>query len=341
VTRAGASVRDVDDSLGIHLTRVGAGAEQIDALAERNGGRVGLAGVLAAPGRRATRSRSGRVLGRDVHRAYSWDRADSADPEWFPQGISSSADSSADGTVEGRRLLVVAWYSPAPAAHGCRVTFVDLETLRYRHVTVVRPDLTPLRIHAGGVVWCGRYLHLAATAKGFVTCHLDDIVHTPKHGFVLPVRYDYRAAAEKGHARMRYSFLSLDRWSSPPAMVAGEYGRPGDTTRFARFEIDPDTGLLVSGADGRAWPAHLDDRGLVQMQGAVVARETYVVTVSHGPWAPGSLYVGRPGRFRERKLAVPMGPEDLTYSGPDDLIWSVTEHPRRRWFFSMRRERLA
>ncbi len=339
MTRADVSVREMDESLGIHLTRVGHPTDEVDALAARSGGRVGLPGVLAHLSRRAKVSWTGRLLGRDVHRAYSWDTEDARDPEWWPQGISSSADAGDEGTVEGRRLLVVAWYSPAPAHHGCRVTFVDLDTLRYQHVTVVRPDLTPLRIHAGGVVWCGRFLHLAATAKGFVTCDLDDIVHTPDRGFVLPVRYDFQAAAEKGHSRLRYSFLSLDRWSTPPALVAGEYGRRGDTTRFARFEIDPATGLLVSGADDRAWPVHLDDRGLAQMQGAVIARETYVVTVSHGPWGPGSLYVGRPGHFRERRLAVPMGPEDLTYSAADDLLWSVTEHPRRRWFFSMRRAR--
>ena len=269
----------VDESLGIHLTRVAADSGRIDALADRSGGRVGLTGVLAHLERRARRSRSGQLLGRDVHRAYAWDRADAKDAAWWPQGVSSSADATEEETVEGRRLLVVAWYSPEPAAHGCRVTFVDLDSLRYQHVTVVRPDLSPLRIHAGGVVWCGRYLHLAATAKGFVTCDLDDIVHTKDRGFLLPVRFDHRAAADEGHARMRYSFLSLDRWSTPPAMVAGEYGRPGSTTRFARFEIDPATGLLVTGADDRAWPVRLDDRGLVQMQGAVIARETYVVTV--------------------------------------------------------------
>lgn len=338
MTRAVASVRDVDDSLGIHLTRVAADPAQLDAVADKHGGRVGLAGVLGHLTYRARASRTARVLGRDVHRAYTWDRADTGDQAWWPQGISSSADATAEGTVEGRRLLVVAWYSPA--GHGCRVTFVDLDSLRYQHVTVVRPDLSPVQVHAGGVVWCGRRLHLAATAKGFVTCDLDDIVRTDQGHFLLPVRYDHRAAADKGHDRLRYSFLSLDRWSTPPALVAGEYGRPGDTTRFARFEMDLATGLPVTGADNRAWPVHLDDRGLVQMQGAVVARETYVVTVSHGRWAPGSLYVGRPGHFRERRLAVPMGPEDLTYSAQDDLIWSLTEHPGKRWFFSMRRSRL-
>lgn len=320
----------MDTSLGIYLDRIEQPATDL-------GGRVGLAGVLDGLDRQAHRSLSGRLLGRAVHRAYFWDREDRADPSWWPQGISSSADAAADGTVDGRQLLVVSWYSPEPAAHGCRVTFLDLGTLRYRHVLVVQPDLTPLRIHAGGVVWCGRYLHLAATAKGFYTCDLDEILDSPEHGLVLPVHYAYRAGADEGHARLRHSFLSLDRASSPPVMLAGEYGRAGENTRLARYEIDLESGLLVAEDADRSWPLHLDARGLAQAQGAVIARGTHFVTVSHGPWGPGSVYAGRPGRFREHRLAVPMGPEDVCYWPGDDLLWSVTEHSRRRWIVSMKR----
>jgi hypothetical protein len=34
---------------------------------------------------------------------------------------------------------------------------------------------------------------------------------------------------------------------------------------------------------------------------------------------------------------VPIGPEDISYWPSTDLLWSLTEHPGRRWFFSMRR----
>ena len=56
---------------------------------------------------------------------------------------------------------------------------------------------------------------------------------------------------------------------------------------------------------------------------------------------PGSVYVGRPGAWRRHRWAVPMGPEDLTYWPSTDGLWSLTEHPRRRWVFAMRRSRLA
>ena len=39
--------------------------------------------------------------------------------------------------------------------------------------------LEPLKVHAGGIVWSGPYLHVAATARGLVTCRVDDIMRVP------------------------------------------------------------------------------------------------------------------------------------------------------------------
>ena len=68
--------------------------------------------------------------------------------------------------------------------------------------------------------------------------------------------------ADEGHQRLRHSFLSLDRESDPPVMLAGEYGRRGDSTRLAHYEIDTTTGLLVAGDRDRSWPLDLDDHVL-------------------------------------------------------------------------------
>ena len=77
--------------------------------------------------------------------------------------------------------------------------------------------------------------------------------------------------------------------------------------------------------------------GVRQTQGAAVAGGAYYLTTSHGPASPGSVHVGRPGHFRRHRWATPMGPEDIAYWPSQDLLWSVTEHPRRRWIFSMKR----
>jgi hypothetical protein len=352
-------------SLGVHLRRTDENVREIDALGTLLGGAVGVDAVLADLNRRASRTfvlGRGR-LGRAVDWGFAWDREDRADERWWPQGVSTSADASDTEDIGGKHVLAVSWY--AKDESGVRVTFVDLAGLRYRHVLLVVPVLDqhgmlvlrPLRVHAGGVVWNGPYLHVAATARGLVTCRLDDIMRVPDvrgtdayrlglHGqqvasygyrYVLPVRFSYKAYADEGNDPLRYSFLSLDRSTEPPAIVAGEYGRTGQSTRLARYHLEPDTLLLQTGDDGLSRPSGLDDGGVVRMQGAAIVDGRFHVTVSHGPWKPGSVYVGTPGEMVEHRLATPMGPEDIAYWPSTDRFWSVSEHPHRRWVFSMKR----
>ena len=95
--------------------------------------------------------------------------------------------------------------------------------------------------------------------------------------------------------------------------------------------------MLQSGDDGLSRPIGLDDGGVSRMQGASIVGGRYHVTVSHGPWKPGSVYVGTPGDLVEHRLATPMGPEDIAYWPSTERFWSVSEHPHRRWVFSMKR----
>jgi hypothetical protein len=337
---------------GVHLVRTEEAVDEIDALAARLGGHVGLAALLGDLNRRA---RPTLAPGWAVHRALTWDAADRRDPDWWPQGITTSADASDTEEVEGadgRRLLVVSWYTGN--GQGSRLSFLDLDRRRYRHVLLVVPvvengrvRVEPLAVHAGGLMWHGPYLHVAATARGVHTCRIDDLVRVPSAGLVasfgyrylLPVRFSYRAYTDEGLERLRYSFLSLDRASSPPALVVGEYGSSTQTRRLARFRLDPETSFLSEGADGVSRPVVLDEGGVVRTQGAVVARGRWYLTSSTGPRVPGSVYAGRPGDFRRYKWATPMGPEDVAWWPSTDLLWSVSEHPRRRWVFAMRRKR--
>jgi hypothetical protein len=352
---------------GVHLQRTDENVREIDALAALLGEPAGLAGLLDDLRWDLRRSRAPRLLGRAVREAYRWDDHDERDEQWYPQGISTSADSSDTGDIGGRRVVVATWYSTGRdgTKRGSRVTFVDLDSGRYRHVLLVSPvldetgalTLRPTSIHAGGIVWAGPYLHIAATSRGFVTARVDDIMrvvgddehpdrfgiegtrlHSYGHRYVLPVRFTYRAHADEGHQKLRYSFVSLDRRSDPPALVAGEYALdPDATTRLARYELDPTTSQLATGEDGFSRPLAIDEGGVQQMQGAVIASGRYHVTVSHGPWMPGSVYAGQPGSMRQRRWALPMGPEDLSYWPSTDRIWSLTEHPRRRWIVAMDR----
>lgn len=359
---------------GVHLERSADRGDAIDALAEllarRGGGRVGLTDLLGDLRFTARDSRWGRLAGRAVQRAIALDDHDQRDQVWWPQGITTSADARPDGTYARRRVVMTTSYAkPVDGVRrGSRLTVLDLDTLRYRHVLLVEatldavgvPVLAPLRIHAGGLVWAGDWLHVAATARGFVSFHVDDLMRVPDdnahpdeigvvagadgeaqvasfgHHHVLPARCVHRAVTDEGHAPLRYSFLSLDREGSPPALVVGEYGRGDQTTRVARFDLDPETWLPTVDASGTAHPV-VSEAGTRQMQGVVVARGRHHATVSQGPWLPGHVLAGQPGAWRRRRFAAPMGPEDLTYWPQSDTLWSVTEHPRRRWICMMPR----
>lgn len=333
---------------GFRLTRSRENHDQIAALTDhvvRAGGRrIGIDGLAQALSRKARRRHLlPRLLGRRVHRALTWDVQDRHDPDWYPQGISNSARTGVDAD-----LLSVAWYSKGD--QGVRVSFLDLARRRYDHVLLVEPvledgeaSLRPLQVHAGGLVWHNRFLHVAATRRGFLTCDLDDLMWVPDavpldthgHRYVLPVRWSHRAQAQEDLEKLRYSFMSLDRSDGAPYLVVGEYGSPRQTRRLARIAVDDETGAV--GTDGVARPVLLAEDNPPRMQGAAVVDGTWYVSASQGHWKPGTIHVGRPGDFRGIPCALPMGPEDLVHDPQRDVLWSATEHPGRRWIVAMRR----
>ena len=336
----------------IHLRRTEENAAGIDAAAERFGARVGIEGVLGHLNRQAVRAR---VPGRAVDWGLSWNDADVDTPKWWPQGITTSADAGPGhlGGDDDRRILVSSWYAKTAGGRnlGSRISVLDLDSLAYRHVLLVEateaedgePALRPLLAHAGGLVWCGPYLHVAGTRRGLFSCRVDDLIRVDStddalgYRYVLPVRFGYDARAEEGTEQMRYSFLSLDRGADPPALVAGEYGRDEMTRRLVRYPLDPHTAHLAAHDDGSSRPVRLDEEGLGHMQGAVVVDGTYYVTASRGPRTAGLLHVGRPGHWRTVRRALPPGPEDISYWPATDTLWSLSEHPGSRYVFAMSR----
>ncbi len=334
----------------LHLRRTDENVDDIDAAVRLFGRRVGIAGVLAHLNRQAVRTR---VPGQAVEWGFRWNDSDVSTGRWWPQGITTSADASDAEDIDGRRLLMTSWYSRNVGGEkrGSRVTVIDIDTLEYRHVLLVLPERTaggqlelrPLLVHAGGLVWCGPYLHVAGTRRGLFSCMIDDIIRmkstddTFGYRYVLPVRFAYDAAASDGVEQMRYSFLSLDRGADPPQLVAGEYGVAEMTRRLVRFPLDPHTYHLATTEDGTSRPVWLDERGLGHMQGAAIVRDTYYVTCSRGRYRLGMMYVGEPGSFRSFPRTLPVGPEDISYWPSTDLLWSLTEYPGRRFVFAMKR----
>ncbi|MDF1603968.1 hypothetical protein PZ894_10385 [Nocardioides sp. YIM 152315] len=284
------------------MTRTDDLGDEVEALAARHGGRVGLTPVLTDLDRRLRRSWA---PGLAVRRAWAWDRHDQADRGWWPQGIS---------VATGGRYLAVSWYA---TAGGSRVSFVDLRRRRYGHVLLVLPTSEghePLRVHAGGLAWTDRHLYVAATGKGLWVCRLDDVVRTDG-GYVLPARHRLSPSED-----FRFSFVSPDAGSR---LLAGEYGGARQTHRLLSFSAD-------------GGPAELAEHGVVRAQGIVRTGDGLHLTASHGPWGLGSLWSGPAGSLRERRFALPMGVEDLAYDASRDRLWTVTEHPWRRWLVTAR-----
>lgn len=304
--------------------------EQLPPVPDGIGEPVTIADVLASATQRV---RWAFAPGLRVRRAYTWERHDRQDQRWWPQGLSCSADAG-----RADRLLLVSWYSKG--SEGVRITFLDRASHRYAHVPLALPDargeLGPLRVHAGGIVWRGPWLYVAATKRGCYVAHLDDLRRRASGELVWPVRLTY-APPTGDPAGMRYSFLS----AALPAgrqrdghgeLLAGEYGGPEATHRLARFAFEP-SGLLRVGEDGHATAVGVDS-GVPSMQGAALAGERYLLMVSRGRRRPGDLWTGPGDRLRRRSFAAPPGPEDVSWDGR--LLWSVSEFPGRRRVFALK-----
>lgn len=274
-----------------------------------------------------------------------FDRHDTWDQRWWPQGVTTVADAGLEASWP--RVAIVSWFSQKSEAFGppgSRISLIDLESRRYEHIALVDPELDgdsviaqPLAVHAGGIIWTGDHLDIAATRSGIVAARPADVVElaAPIDGmrFALPIRTRFASHADGDAERLRVSFLGLDRDGDVPSMLTGEYGVGAQSTRLSRFHFD---GLRPP---DDAPPIELGD-GVERMQGAVRHGGTWYVTVSNGPWKRGSVFIGTPGELVEQPAATPPGPEDLSVWPSEGTMWSVSEFPGWRWLYAMPLSRL-
>ncbi|MFC7492907.1 MULTISPECIES: hypothetical protein [unclassified Nocardioides] len=297
----------------MHLERTPDLTAEVDAFVARHGGRAGLHAVLGDLDRRLRRTWAPCLT---LNRAWAWERADRRDPEWWPQGIAHQPDGPHVATT---------WYAKGG---GVRVSVLDPRRRRYRHVTVVVPTTTghePLKAHAGGIAWHGSRLYVAATRAGLWVCETGDVVRSGGD-YLLPVRHQLTPRTDEGDEPVRFSFVTVDDATEPPSLVVGEYGNRRQTRRIAEMPID-------------GGPATVVAHDVLRAQGVARVRGRVYLSSSNGPWGLGSIWSGAPGDLRQHRRALPMGPEDLSYDGRTGRLWTVTEHPRRRWVVSMRLSR--
>jgi hypothetical protein len=293
--------------------------------------------------------------------AFCWEPGDDSTAEWYPQGITTSADAQADGKYEGKTVVVTSWYHhEGDGAKGVRISFVDYANPaapRYRHVLAVepykdgagKPNFRAVPVHAGGMVWYGHYLHVADTRNGFRVFDMrhiwkvssgdknkigrqpDGSYHAHDYAYALPQAVSISASTTGGYPALRYSAVSLDRTSSPHSVIVPEYDADGTGTRIVRYPMDASTFMPKPSDDGYAHGSEAYQLDLRSMQGATAIAGKFFVSSSRGADTQGLVYTfTRTNGPTAHPNALPPGPEDLSYWQAKDQLWTLAEHPGKR-----------
>ncbi|GIH48653.1 hypothetical protein SAMN05421833_12087 [Microbispora rosea] len=161
--------------------------------------------------------------------------------------------------------------------------------------------------------------------------------------FILPLRGIWRPSvgplttpqkcrAGDLHYPPCYTYAGLDRSTSPPSFLTGEWCTSSacGKGRVARFPLMPDNIPCTRGclrtSGGRARPTEVFSQPVRYAQGGVSWKGTYQFTTSHGGAA--GRFVTRPGTTVARHYAG-TGVQDLYWNRATStpMLWSVTEFP--------------
>ncbi|TXD33905.1 hypothetical protein FRC98_20120 [Lujinxingia vulgaris] len=330
---------------------------------------VDVLGALNRQGRAGVRSATETRLSGLGAAGFRWNTGDDDVSYWYPQGITGSSDADASGLVQGRRLIMTSWYHKTDArpTKGARISvadITDLSDVRYRHLLLVDPveeggqvDFESASydsgnaLHAGGIVWWGRYLYVVDTVQGlriydlgrmFRPSHTDNTEaigisggRSDAHGylFAVPRIARYRLTSES--CRVRFAFVGLDRQSDPPALVTGEYFSDHAQGKMVVWPLDADTGLLET-RQGSTFASEGLVVGQTRAQGGTRVGGDFYVSSSSQDGSEGRLYKGRPGG-QNTSVNWVYGAEDLYYERAHDRIWTAAEHPGARDVVSIER----
>ncbi|MER6990788.1 hypothetical protein ABT337_29445 [Saccharopolyspora hirsuta] len=230
-------------------------------------------------------------------------------------------------------------------------------------------------VHAGGIAWYGNYLYVVDTRRGIRVFDMryifdiksatngnvtdstkmgrhDNTYYSYGYRYVMPqvAGYsnpgglatfppDYKCNAG---GPQKFSFLALDRSTTPDALTTGEYcADQGDVNlngRVAQWPLDAATGLPKLDSDGmwRATAAHRLPKPRVQGALSTDGR-WYLSSTGGGTTGPGHLQAATGSGVLttdgpEHDVAI--GVEDLSFWPGQNDLWTVTEHPGKRIMYS-------
>lgn len=304
-----------------------------------------------------------------VTAAFRWAAEDDASTTWIPQGITGSADASATGIVAGRRVILVSAYHAPPggaADKGVRLAVVDVTNPAapsYRFAllvepkgTVAAPTFAPVAIHAGGLAWIGDLLYVPDTNAGLrvfdlaamleVKTDLDVVgcvagaCRAGQYKYVVPQVGMYRS---RSACAPLFSYVGLDRGTSPPSLVTGEYcggqacGGVPLAGRAFRWPLAREGARLAAGL---SYPSQAYRLGHAQVQGLATVGGELFLSSSAPEAGKGALFrapVGAPSR----ELPWVDAPEDLLWDGARGELWGLSEAAGARVVFGVPRTSLA
>ncbi|WP_113703107.1 hypothetical protein [Nonomuraea lactucae] len=301
--------------------------------------------VLAKANRAAMRRGVTAALGTMRPRPAEWyafDVKDQDTPDWYPQGLTGGEDSGSAGVP----VFLASWYfkpEPPVAERGIRLTFLSPRTLRYQHALLVeaRPDGSygPIDIHAGGIGWYGDLLYVADTVRGLRVFDLRNILdlrtaqndlgdparigrhdgrfHAFGYRYVIP-QTDFWRVTRPG---ARFSFVGIDRSTTPHTLISGEYAEDRTDRLVARWDLE-----LTDGTPRDAFVL-----GHAKIQGALSTGGAWYLSQAADASTNGRLIVHGDGEPVTRPF--PIGPEDLTVQ--NGRLWSVTEYRNKRVVFGV------
>lgn len=357
---AGAGLAPVD-RCAYQLTEsagLGGASALVDALATRTK-RAAVIDVVSDANRDAVAAPTVPGAPPGVSVAFRWNAEDEASTRWVPQGLTGSPDADSSGQVGGKRVVLASFYDSATTgAKGARIAFVDTSVSppRYRFALLVTPSGTaaapsfvPVDVHAGGLVWYGRWLYVADTTHGlrvFDTANIlevatdQDVIgcdattcRAGLYKYVIPQVGKYEIASIDAACEPLFSFLSLDRSSSPPSLVSGEYCSASACKgplagRVFRWPLDATTGLLRS---AKTFPTEAFFMGQTQVQGGASRAGVFYLSSSAPAAGGGALYRVKVGA--SATSAWIDSPEDLMVDGVGGLLWSQSEAAGARVVF--------
>jgi hypothetical protein len=325
--------------------------------------RVTIAGMLGDLNRAGARIQTLPGTTPGVQRAYEWESGDEAVAYWIPQGITGSFDANATGVIDGRKVVLVSWYYEMSAEmgstvdKGIRIAIVDVtdpNAFAYRFALLVEPveavgfpTWRSVPFHAGGLAWIGDRLYVPITTGGFRVFDLSRMLQVDglddrigrdaatgtyyAHGYkyVIPQIATY---ATNRACDPRFSFVALDRSSTPPSLVSGEYDAASVNGRLYRWPLD---GAALQLTDqGRVIPDAAYVMAESHVQGAFAHDETFWLSSSRPANAAGELVRTRVGAS-STTLGWSDTPEDLAFDPQGSSVWSLSEGTNARYVFEV------